>query len=220
MGKARAGRRDQKHVKRDVAKESRPTKFANQKGGKIQKARRSNPAAAADEAPMAVIRNGKAVWSGSSETAEPEPQDGAADEPEETREERFTRAEKKLRALRKKLRHLHDVKDRRRRGEELEGAQLALLRGEAALLKDIKRFEAEVAGGESDEEDAIDEMEEAAVEEEEEEEEAEAASALDVPSGESPGKLSLEQRRAKKRARHDARLQEKLRKKEERKKKN
>jgi len=142
MGKARAARREQRQAKRAVAKESRGTKYANQKGG-IGKRQRSSvhhaSASVSDEAPMAVIRDGTAMWLGAEGPAAPT----SAPKHEEALDasDELPTAHKKLRALRKKLRHVAELRERRRRGEELDGAQQALLRGEAALREEVARFE-------------------------------------------------------------------------------
>ena len=148
MGKARAARRDQRIMKRQVAMESRDTKYAHQKGGiskKAQARRGGTGLRNEEEAPMAVIRDGKPVWlGGGGNVSRPtEPVDAALDDDEDFDEERMNGAQKKLRALKKKFRRLQELKARRRRGEELDGSQKALLRDEAQLVQKIARFESE-----------------------------------------------------------------------------
>ena len=70
MGRSAAARREKRQMKRDVAKSTRTTKYANQKGGGVQKPRhrarplpsRERAAADDDGESIAVIRGGKAVW--------------------------------------------------------------------------------------------------------------------------------------------------------------
>ena len=219
MGKARAGRREQRQVKRAVVKAARTTKYANQKGGggiakshKAWRGGRAGAGASADEeAPMAVIRDGKAVWmdaNGSLHADAPGARAAARDEESQENDgKRFSSAEKKLRALRKKLRRVQELRARRRRGVELDGAQQELLRGEAALREAIERFESESAGASGVAE---------------EEEDVEAADGADDGSdgvGEAPAEAHgsrLQQRRALKKQRHlarNAKKQRQLRKK-------
>jgi hypothetical protein len=155
MGKARAARRDQRQAKRAVARGSRDTKYANQKGGISKSSRRgSHGTVASDEAPMAVIRDGKAVWIGADAPAEP-----AASFPDDEQhscgghDSDRVSAHKKLRSLQKKLRRVTDLKLRRRQGEEFDGAQLALVRSDAALREQIRSFE-QVSDGADDASDA------------------------------------------------------------------
>jgi len=74
---------------------------------------------------MAVIRDGKAVWLGGGAPAAPraEEREHAADDDGPTTD--GPSVDKKLRALRKKLRRVAVLKERRRRGEELDAAQQA-----------------------------------------------------------------------------------------------
>lgn len=150
MPRGRVATRERRHAKRAAAQASRPTKYANQKGGGIQKARRhhgsgkrdraSDVTAESSEEPMVVIRDGKAVWAGGDE---PAGQDPAPVPESDVADDRFTSAEKKLRALKKKFRRVLELKQRRRGGEELDGAQLKILRTEASLRAEIDRFEAD-----------------------------------------------------------------------------
>ena len=75
MAKSRAGRRMQRHEKRQVAKATRDTKYEKQKGGigKPQHRKKiihSGAVTEDDNRPMAVIRDGKAVYLGAFATAE------------------------------------------------------------------------------------------------------------------------------------------------------
>ena len=210
MAKARAGRRDQRIAKRAVAKASRTTKYANQKGGITKKAWRHGGAPEADpedDAPMAVIRDGKAVWAGGADSTD---KDAApVEEPAEidAADQRFSSAEKKLRALKKKLRRVQEIKDRRRRGEELDGAQQALLRTLPQLTAEVARFEAEVTGAAAvaaDEEPSDDELGDDAADGDEQ---------SDADEIEQPGSR-LQQRREKKRKRHLERVRKRMERKE------
>lgn len=154
MGKARAARRDQRQAKRAVARGSRDTKYANQKGGISKSSRRgSHGTVASDEAPMAVIRDGKAVWIGADAPAEPAASLPDDEQPSGGHSDRMS-AHKKLRSLQKKLRRVTDLKLRQRQGEEFDGAQLALVRSEAALREQIRSFEQTTDGAADDASDA------------------------------------------------------------------
>ena len=199
MGKSRAGRREQRHAKRDVARATRDTKYANQKGGGIGKKGRKlrAPGGDDDDAPMAVIRDGKAVYVGAEKPLHTEP--AAAEAPPDeahAANERFTSAQKKARALRKKLRRVSELKARRRRGEELDSAQQALLREEPTLKQELAHFESV-----QDDDDQGDPVEEEPLEEVT----GSAGPAADDETGdvdEAPAGSRLEQRRALKRKRH------------------
>lgn len=73
-----------------------------------------------EEEPMVVIRNGKAVRMGSAVNPVQAAVQAALDGDSDDDDERST-IQKKLRALRKKLRQVHDIKQRRRKGEEQIG---------------------------------------------------------------------------------------------------
>ena len=120
MGRSAAARREKRQMKRDVAKSTRTTKYANQKGGGVQKPRhrarplpsRERAAADDDGESIAVIRGGKAVW------ARADGNIGRADAAVDVTgmgEERDDddSAVKKLRALRKKLRRVQELRQRR-----------------------------------------------------------------------------------------------------------
>ena len=151
MGRSAAARREKRQMKRDVAKSTRTTKYANQKGGGVQKPRhrarplpsRERAAADDDGESIAVIRGGKAVW------ARADGNIGRADAAVDVTgmgEERDDddSAVKKLRALRKKLRRVQELRQRRGRGEELNGHQMELLRKEPDLRREIDAFAGEV----------------------------------------------------------------------------
>lgn len=180
---------------------------------------------------MTVIRNGVPVTTGGA--AQPKKKkrkrrDEDSDE-EEEQVERFTPAEKKLRALHKRLRMVLALKASRKRGLELDTQQQERLRREPKLREEVARFERVVEheagqrraleGGEdeSKEEEAV-----AAASEEEEDETATGEAAAPVMAGAplgrsgtaggeaaTGGRLSLEQRRAKKRQKHLAKLESK-----------
>ena len=209
MGKARAARREQRHAKREVAKSSRPTKYARQKGGGVGKARRWGGASTdVDEAPLAVIRDGQAVWAGSEGPARATQAPAHVEDDDDQRDERFSSAQKKLRALKKKIRHVLDLKKRRQRGEELNSAQQMLLRTEQALRIEAASFENEASVDPNDAstlvsnrafDDAADNETTAFVDE--------------PPAGHAAGSR-LEQRRALKRQRHLEQMQRKRLRKE------
>lgn len=221
--KARAGKRDQKRAKVQDAKSSRDTKYKKQKGGAApvkmsalggiskavsKKLKRRNPTAALedddgdDEQDMVVIRGGQAVRTGGGQPAKPPPND--EDEDEDDGPQRFSSAEKKLRALKKKLRQLQDLKQRRRSGEEMDAQQAKKLRTEQTILSEIAKFEKQLgAEPEEHEEEASEEEDEA--EDEDEDEEVEAAEKQNAPLGGS----KLEQRRALKRQKHQRELERK-----------
>ena len=161
-----------------------------------------------EEEPMVVIRNGQAVRMGSAVQAAVQ---AALDGDSDDDDERST-IQKKLRALRKKLRQLHDIKQRRRKGEELDAQQKAKLRTEAQLEQDIARFEEELGeidgaqdGGSEDGGEAADEgeVETVAV--------AVVQPTEQLPTGESAPASGgvLQQRRELKRQRHLEQLQRK-----------
>jgi len=104
---------------------------------------------------MAVIRDGKAVWLGGGAPAAPraEEREHAADDDGPTTD--GPSVDKKLRALRKKLRRVAELKERRRRGEELDAAQQALVRCEGELQQELGRFEAEADGDGDGPEDGV-----------------------------------------------------------------
>ena len=161
-----------------------------------------------EEEPMVVIRNGQAVRMGSAVQAAVQ---AALDGDSDDDDERST-IQKKLRALRKKLRQVHDIKQRRRKGEELDAQQKAKLRTEAQLEQDIARFEEELGeidgaqdGGSEDGGEAADEgeVETVAV--------AVVQPTEQLPTGESAPASGgvLQQRRELKRQRHLEQLQRK-----------
>lgn len=161
-----------------------------------------------EEEPMVVIRNGQAVRMGSAVQATVQ---AALDGDSDDDDERST-IQKKLRALRKKLRQVHDIKQRRRKGEELDAQQKAKLRTEAQLEQDIARFEEELGeidgaqdGGSEDGGEAADEgeVETVAV--------AVVQPTEQLPTGESAPASGgvLQQRRELKRQRHLEQLQRK-----------
>ena len=202
-----AARREQRHAKREAAYQVNGAKI--KKGGVGKKKKRGdfqsrNAASSADEvaqdeSPMAVIKNGKAVWTGGG----PAPKSRAAPEPvaeeEEAEDERFAPAEKKLRALRKKLRRVEMIRERRRRGEEIDPSQQLLLKGEAKLREEITRFEREVNGPSAEDEVVATDDDDAA--------EADAGDAdVEQPTGGS----RLEQKRALKRKKHAEKVRKRL----------
>ena len=154
MAKKAAGRRTQRIAKRQAAKESRDTKYANQKGGAISKkpsklgkkgfAREGDSHLDDDGEDLAVVRGGKALWSRSTEP-DPNAQPDAEAEDEDESEQRFKSAEKKLRALKKKLRKIEFIKQRKKKGFELEPNQITLLRSEGVLAAQIAVFEEEAS---------------------------------------------------------------------------
>lgn len=207
MAKRAAGRRQQRIAKRQAAKETRDTKYANQKGAISKKSRKVRAERDVgdhledDGEDMAVVRAGKAVWSRSTEpdpNAQPDPE-----EDEDEGEQRFTPSEKKLRALKKKLRKLDFIKQRRKKGFELDPKQLASLRTEGVLLAQISVFEKEVAAeaAQAAEEDDEDD------EDDEDVDRAGAGTKRASLSG-----LSLQERRALKKQRHQAKLDAKAKK--------
>ena len=213
MAKSRAGRRMQRHEKRQVAKATRDTKYEKQKGGigKPQHRKKiihSGAVTEDDNRPMAVIRDGKAVYlNADGQKEEPEEIDGDTTEEVfdgDDGEERFTSAQKKLRALKKKVRKLEALKARRRRGEELDAAQQSLLMREESLRKQLRKFEE--AAGEAEDDDAVDAAAPAEPEPDEDDEEEEAAA---LPPPELAGLSKIEQRRALKRQRHQESLKKK-----------
>lgn len=158
MGSSAAKRRENRQIKRQVAMSTRDTKYANQKGG-VQKPQRRRPPkgggrrmaedAEDEEESIAVIRGGQAVWAGADERARARvdaDEDDDADGGDFSEDSAF----KKLRALKKKHRRVVEMKQRRKRGEELNGHQLELIRKEKALLDQIARFEAEAARDEEE----------------------------------------------------------------------
>ena len=156
-----------------------------------------------EEEPMVVIRNGQAVRMGSAVQAAVQ---AALDGDSDDDDERST-IQKKLRALRKKLRQLHDIKQRRRKGEELDAQQKAKLRTEAQLEQDIARFEKELGEIDGAQDGDSEDGGEAAGEGEVEA----VAVAVVQPKGESaPASGSvLQQRRELKRQRHLEQLERK-----------
>jgi hypothetical protein len=204
-----------------IAKETRDTKYKKQKGGGgIMKSRRKGlgvrPLAddhdgSDEEEPMVVIRNGQAVRMGSAVNPVQAAVQAALDGDSDDDDERST-IQKKLRALRKKLRQVHDIKQRRRKGEELDAQQKAKLRTEAQLEQDIARFEEELGeidgaqdGGSEDGGEAADEGEVEAVAV------AVVQPTVQLPTGESAPASGgvLQQRRELKRQRHLEQLQRK-----------
>ena len=150
---------------------------------------------------MAVIRDGKPIWSRSKEpdpNAEPDAED-------EEGEQRFSSAEKKLRALKKKMRKIDLVKKKRKQGFELDTNQLQLLRTEKALATQISIFEDEVATAQHEEAD---------MEQEEEDDISDRGNGagtgarVRMPQG----RVGIEERRAIKKQRHLAKLTAKQRK--------
>ncbi|KAL1506933.1 hypothetical protein AB1Y20_007797 [Prymnesium parvum] len=147
MARRGAARREKRLAKREIAKEERGNqKYKNQKGSISKRERKRGKSEtwggraeseAADE--MVVIRNGKPVkLSG-------EAGSDSADEAEEPPvAERFTRAQKKLRALQKKLRDIEALKASRKQGVALDPQQQAKLRGEGELLKKLQKIESVV----------------------------------------------------------------------------
>lgn len=161
-----------------------------------------------EEEPMVVIRNGQAVRMGSAVQAAVQ---AALDGDSDDDDERST-IQKKLRALRKKLRQVHDIKQRRRKGEELDAQQKAKLRTETQLERDIARFEEDLGeidgaqdggsedGGEAADEGEVETVAVAVVQPREQ-----------LPTGESAPASGgvLQQRRELKRQRHLEQLQRK-----------
>ena len=147
MAKSRAGRRDARHAKRQVAKLTRTTKYEHQKGrgikkrGAVQRMPSHNLCEDAEER-VAVVRDGQAVWTTTdgSECAGHR----SDDRDEASAGQHLTAAQKKLRALNKKMRRVSELKQRRKRGVELDSQQQAMLRMESQLQKDIDLFEASV----------------------------------------------------------------------------
>ena len=160
MAKKAAGRRTQRIAKRQAAKESRDTKYANQKGGAISKrpktlskkgfARHEFDGAHLkdDGEDLAVIRGGRAIWSRSTEL-DPNAQPDAEEDAEDDSEQRFSSVDKKLRALRKKLRKIDFIKQRKKKGFELEPNQITLLRSEGVLAAQITVLEEEASQAKS-----------------------------------------------------------------------
>ena len=159
-----------------------------------------------EEEPMVVIRNGQAVRMGSAVNPVQAAVQAALDGDSDDEDERST-IQKKLRALRKKLRQLHDIKQRRRKGEELDAQQKAKLRTEAQLEQDIARFEKELGEIDGAQDGDSEDGGEAAGEGEVEA----VALAVVQPKGESaPASGSvLQQRRELKRQRHLEQLERK-----------
>ena len=155
MGKSRAARREQRKEKREIAQATRDTKYANQKGGVGKKRRRlsSAPSQAPSRAvrhddddgggdDMVVIRAGQAVRasSGSGVRARAPPDDPSDGDDDEALPQRFSSEEKKLRALKKKLRSIEELKRRRKQGAELDSHQQAKVRAESEVLRLISQF--------------------------------------------------------------------------------
>ena len=157
MGKSRAARREKRKEKREIAQATRDTKYKNQKGSIGKKRRRLGAAPSPramdalsrrreeeedNDSDMVVIRNGEAMRSsgGSGARVQPmlEPSDGGDDDDAEP--ERFSSEEKKLRALKKKLRAIDALKRKRKQGLELDAHQQAKLRVEPEVLRLISHF--------------------------------------------------------------------------------
>ena len=209
MAKKSAGRREQRIAKRQVAKETRSTKYKNQKGGaitkqqgKLGKVRTTGADHEEDDGEdMAVVRGGKAIWSRSTEpdpNAQPDPESDVEDQ-------RFSSVEKKLRALKKKMRKLQMLKQRRKKGFELEQNQMMLLRTEATLATQISVFEEEGASAQQ------------AQEEEDDDDDDEGAGATDMSMSERRETLQglgIEERRQLKKQRHLQKMEAKRQKRE------
>lgn len=206
MGKARAARREQRQAKRAVARDSRTTKYANQKGGigkSVNRLSATFRTATDNEPPIAVIRNGKALWLGaeSADTSATEPVDETVGEHDDQ-----LSAHKKLRALHKKLRRIADLKERRRSGLELDGQQRALLLRESAVMEQLERIE-QLAATRGDFDDGYATTPNAPTEESDD-----VLIPADVPVGSTPSGKRLQLRRETKKLKH----QEKLRRKRSR----
>eukprot|EP00966_Prymnesium_polylepis_P207694 4810944-Prymnesium_polylepis.1 len=91
---------------------------------------------------MVVVRNGKAVRARGSTEAEA---DDDEDDEEPAAPERFSRTEKKVRALHKILRDIQGLRLSQRDGIELDVQQQAKLRKEPEVIKQIAKLEAVAA---------------------------------------------------------------------------
>ena len=163
-----------------------------------------------EEEPMVVIRNGQAVRMGSAVNPVQAAVQAALDGDSDDDDERST-IQKKLRALRKKLRQVHDIKQRRRKGEELDAQQKAKLRTEAQLEQDIARFEEELGEIDGAQGGSSEGGGEAADEGEVEAVAVAVQPTVQLPTGESSPASGgvLQQRRELKRQRHLEQLQRK-----------
>jgi hypothetical protein len=212
MGRSAAARRERRQEKRQVAKATRPTKYANQKGGSrsIQKKRlpRSNMQVGTDDEvdDMVVVRGGAPVLMRGSGAAgqlgmDAIDVDSVTSKIRETEddEDGFTSAQKKVRALHKKIRRIRELEERRRQGVELDFAQQALLRSKPKLERELVKFEAVVASQVHDAESSESDSNEV-------EPHAAAVPAVAESGGGSRANNRLEQRRALKKQRHAEKL--------------
>lgn len=120
MGRKPGSRLTQRKAKREIAKATRTTKYANQKGGG------SNTKRFKGRKRSDTILDQPSYARAPKEDAEEEPE-----EPEQIDED------KAIRAFQKKLRQIEELKLRRKRGEELNDDQLDKVGQEAAILKKI-----------------------------------------------------------------------------------
>ncbi len=163
---------------------------------------------------MVVIRGGKPVRvGGGGEPTREREADGRAEPAEEYAD---LDAAKKLKALRKKLRHLLELKRARQKGLELDAAQQERLRKEPALRAEVERFAA-LVGSESQQGEGEDEDEGEDDENDEEEEEEEGGGSDEAPDARARAspRGSLAERRAFKKQRQKDRVKARRRAAEE-----
>lgn len=126
MGRKPGSRLTQRKAKREVAKATRTTKYADQKGGG------SNTKRFKGRKRSDVILDQPAYMRDAPDQEE--------DEPEQTDDDRA------IRAFQKKLRQIEELKLRRKRGDELNDDQLDKINQEAAILKKIIELTAPADG--------------------------------------------------------------------------
>jgi len=128
MARKPGARLTQRKAKREVAKATRDTKYANQKGGGSNSKRRIGRKRS--DALLDLPEHLK-------QQQEEEEDDG---EPEQVDDD------KAIRAFTKKLRQIEELKARQKKGDALNDEQLAKIAGERAILKKIIELTAPVDG--------------------------------------------------------------------------
>ncbi|KAG8464558.1 hypothetical protein KFE25_009926 [Diacronema lutheri] len=132
MGRKPGSRLTQRKAKREVAKATRTTKYANQKGGGSNTPRFKGRRRSDTILDQPKIRGA----------------DAGADEDEdedEVKEPAQIDDDKAIRAFQKKLRQIEQLKLRQRKGEDLNDEQLDKIGHEAAILRKIIELTAPAA---------------------------------------------------------------------------
>uniref|UniRef100_A0A7S4EXB1 Uncharacterized protein n=1 Tax=Chrysotila carterae TaxID=13221 RepID=A0A7S4EXB1_CHRCT len=195
MGQRRgAARREKRLAKRMLARAERGSqKYANQKGGIKKSGKRiaRRPYIQEDDEKMIVVRGGEPTVVGGAFPDGTAPARGAttnqpsADaEDGASEEDLVTSLQKKVRAIEKKLRSLEPLKQKLRKGIELDPQQQVKLRHESLLRQELEQFQAELdeemkeAGEEEEDEDGVEDDDD----DDEEEEDRAGGGDLDVTS--------------------------------------